>query len=144
MAVPVTGGAALWGANPDDVTGSIARAPTGGAPARQNLKLSSELDAEDLRRAAAAMAAALDPQGNGAAVKWDNPQSGAHGSFTPTGFPYPLDGRVCRAFVAELMTGSREERLVGAACRDKTADWALIRLDPAKKTVERYSDRRKG
>ena len=48
-------GAALWGANPDDVTGSIARAPGGGAPARQNLKLSSELDAEDLRRAAAAM-----------------------------------------------------------------------------------------
>jgi surface antigen len=137
MAVPVTGGAALWGANPDDVTGSIARAPAGASAARQNLKLSSALDDEDLRRAAAAMAAALDPQGNGAVVKWDNPQSGAHGAFTPSGFPYPIDGRVCRAFVAELAAGVREERLDGAACRDKTADWVLIRISPVKKSAEK-------
>jgi surface antigen len=143
MAVPVTGGAALWGANPEDVTGSIARAPAGASVARQNLRLSSVLDDEDLRRAGAAMAAALDPQGNGAVVKWDNPASGAHGAFTPAGFPYPLDGRVCRAFVAELATATREEQLEGAACRDKTADWALVRIGPAKKTAEKGATTRK-
>ncbi len=143
MAVPVTGGAALWGANSDDVTGSIARAPAGASATRQNLKLSSALDDEDLRRAAAAMAAALDPQSNGAVVKWDNPQSGAHGAFTPSGFPYPIDGRVCRAFVAEIATGAREDRLEGAACRDKTADWALIRIGPAKKSAEKGGTTRK-
>ena len=144
MAVPVTGGAAPWGANPDDVTGSIARAPAGGVPARQNLSLSTALDEEDLRRAGVAMAAALDPQGNGAVVKWENPQTGAHGSFTAAGFPYPLDGRVCRAFIAEVASGAREERRTGAACRDKTADWALLRIDPAKKTVERNGEPRRG
>lgn len=143
MAVPVTGSAALWGANPDDVTGSIARAPAGASVTRPNLRLSSALDDEDLRRAGAAMAAALDPQGNGAVVKWDNPASGAHGAFTPAGFPYPLDGRVCRTFVAELATAAHEERLEGAACRDKTADWALVRISPAKKSAEKGATTRK-
>ncbi len=50
--------------------------------------LASELGPEDLRRADAAMSVALDPQGNGAAVSWDNPQSGIKGSFVPVGGPF--------------------------------------------------------
>ncbi|QGM99585.1 hypothetical protein F7D14_06395 [Methylocystis parvus] len=116
----------MWqGGAPEDVTGSIAKPP---------LKLSRRLDPEDLRRAVAAMSTALDPQGSGASVNWDNPQSGAKGSFTPVGQAYPLDGKICRSFLADVSASENVERLQGAACREKTAEWALTELRPFKKS----------
>ncbi|WP_255608869.1 RT0821/Lpp0805 family surface protein [Methylosinus sp. Sm6] len=116
---------AAWSGNvSDEVTGSIRPA----AP-----QLSSALDQEDRRRADAALGVALDPQGAGASVNWDNPQTQAKGSFTPLGPPYPSDGRVCRAFRAEVETKETHERLQGAACRERTADWALIEVRPWRK-----------
>lgn len=113
---------ALW--RGEDVTGSIAKP----AP-----KLSRRLDAEDLRRAMAALGTALDPQGSGASVHWDNPQTGAKGSFTPAGQPYPLDAKVCRAFVAEIAVEETLEKLQGRACREKSADWTLAEIKAANK-----------
>jgi surface antigen len=114
----------MWQSAPEDVTGSIAKPP---------LKLSRHLDIEDIRRATAAMSTALDPQGSGASVNWDNPQSGAKGSFTPVGQAYPLDGKICRAFLADVSASEAIERLQGAACREKTAEWALTEVKPFKK-----------
>jgi len=91
------------------------------------------LEPEDTRRARAALATALDPQGSGERVGWDNPQSGAKGVFTPVGQAYPSDGRVCRAFLAEVVTNHNEERLQGTACRDKDAEWTLLDVKPWKK-----------
>lgn len=107
-----------------DATGSITKRP----PA-----LSHALDPEDLRRAVAAMSTALDPQGSGASVNWDNPQTGAKGSFTPVGQPYPLEGKVCRAFLADIAVKENEEKLQGAACREKSAEWALTDVKPLRK-----------
>lgn len=109
----------MWEGVSDDVTGSIPK------PAA---KLSRHLDAEDLRRATAAMNTALDPQGSGASVNWDNPKSGAHGVFTPQGPAYPVDAKICRAFVAEIIAGETAEKLEGSSCREKSADWALNEL----------------
>jgi len=130
MALPGASQSAMWrgdkGDNGDDVTGSI--------PKRVPPKLSNALDAEDWRRASAAMGTALDPQGSGAGVNWDNPESGAKGSFVPVGHAYPLDGKVCRAFVAEVETKEQREKLQGAACREKSADWALTEVRPWRKS----------
>lgn len=125
IAIPVasSNSSALWRGAPEDATGSIARP----AP-----KLSRHLDAEDMRRAMAAMGTALDPQGSGASVHWDNPQSGARGSFTPVGQAYPLDGKICRGFVADIEAGETDEKLKGAACREKSAEWALTEAKPVK------------
>jgi surface antigen len=116
---------ASWSGNvSDEVTGSIrSKAP----------ELSQALDHEDWRRASAALGVALDPQGEGASVNWDNPQTRAKGVFTPLGPPYPSDGKVCRAFRAEVETKDQHERLEGAACRDRTADWTLIEVRPGRK-----------
>lgn len=114
---------ALWRGNPEDVTGSIRERPT---------TLSRALEPEDWRRASAAMATALDPQGAGDAVNWDNPQSGAKGSVTPVGPAYPKDAKICRAFRAEVGTKDQSEHLQGAACREKTAEWTLIEVKPWK------------
>ncbi len=114
----------MWKAAPQDATASIPKPPP---------TLSRALDAEDLRRAVAAMSTALDPQGSGASVNWDNPQTGAKGSFTPVGQPYPLEGKICRAFLADIAVSETQERLQGAACREKTAEWALTDVKPFKK-----------
>ncbi len=80
----------------------------------------------------AAMSTALDPQGSGARVHWDNPQTGAKGSFTPVGQAYPQDGKICRTFVADIEARENAEKLKGAACREKSAEWALTEAKPFK------------
>jgi surface antigen len=125
FAIPGGEPAPAWKNVSDDVTGSI--------PHRSTPTLSNALDQEDWRRASAALGVALDPQGAGASVNWDNPESHARGSFTPVGQPYPSEGKVCRAFLAEVGTKESHEQLQGTACRDKSADWALIDVRPWRK-----------
>ena len=111
-----------------DPTGSIASAST----PRPAPALPPALDEEDRRRVLGALAIALDPQGNGATVHWDNPVSKARGSVTPAGFAYPENDLVCRAFSAQFVTASGTLANQGAACRDKNAQWVLADLRPAK------------
>ncbi len=105
-----------------DVTGSIARAP-----------FAEWLSVEDWRRARAAMATALDPQGNGSTVAWDNPDTGVKGKFIPNGHAYPENDHVCRAFTAEIALKAGEKSLDGKACADKDGDWTVADLKPSKK-----------
>jgi hypothetical protein len=119
--------APIGGADPDS-TGSI----TSAAAPRPEPALPPTLDEEDRRRALGALAIALDPQGNGATVRWDNPVSKARGSVTPAGFAYPENDLVCRAFSAQFVTASGSQAQQGAACRDKNAQWVLADLRPAK------------
>jgi surface antigen len=107
----------------DDVTGSI------GAPVSP---LSSALDAEDWRRAKSALGVALDPQGNGAPAGWDNPVSGAKGTFTPVGDAYPSDDLICRAFLAQIGGKIPAHQVQGIGCRDKSGDWAVNDVKPSK------------
>lgn len=100
----------------NDVTGSIP--PPSAA-------LSPFLDQEDWRRAKGAMGLALDPQGNGAPVSWDNPRSGARGSFTPVADAKAVDDKICRAFLADVGGAAPARSLQGTACRDKAGDWKL-------------------
>ncbi|MFO1104210.1 MAG: RT0821/Lpp0805 family surface protein [Methylocystis sp.] len=121
IAMPTISNSSMWNSDraASDVTGAIQKPPP---------QLSHALEGEDLRRATAAMSTALDPQGSGASVNWDNPQTGAKGSFTPIGQPYPLEGRICRAFQADIAVKEAQESLQGAACREKTDEWALTEV----------------
>lgn len=96
--------------------------------------LAALLDAEDWRRAKAALSTALDPQGNGSLVAWDNPDSGNKGSFTPVGKPYPLEARICRVFLAEVDYKGDEHAMQGTACSDKRGEWTIAETKPWKKT----------
>jgi surface antigen len=109
-----------------EVTGSIAtRAP---------VTLSPEMNEEDWRRAKAALGLALDPQGPGTLVSWDNPQTSMKGQFTPTGAPYVRNDEVCRDFSAHL-SGSASASLQGSACRPSGGEWALKDVKPTKPTA---------
>jgi len=105
-----------------DITGSIK--PRFASP------LSPVLDEEDWRRARAALAVALDPQGNGKAVSWGNPDSGLKGSFTPVGTAFVQKDEICRAFLADLTAGSGQSWLQGSACRSNPDDWSVKDVKP--------------
>jgi surface antigen len=111
-------------ATDNEATGSIPRVVS---------PLSASLDEEDWRRAKGALAVALDPQGDGAAVNWDNPKSGAKGSVTPVGDAYAKEERVCRAFVADIGGEAPAKSVTGTGCRDKGGEWAVSDVKPWKK-----------
>lgn len=105
------------------VTGSIGRRPTRFGP---------DLGEEDWRRASAALAVALDPQGNGRPVKWDNPETGLHGSIDPAGLPYVADDLICRDFLASVLAPAQSRFLHGTGCKPSGGAWELKRLRKAK------------
>jgi surface antigen len=107
-------------ASRDDVTGSIKTANP----------IASEMDIEDWRRAKGALGLALDPQGNGAPVNWDNPKSGAKGAFTPVGPAKAVDDRICRSFQASVGGSLPERALKGSACRSKDGEWMIGQIAP--------------
>jgi surface antigen len=92
--------------------------------------LSPELGPEDWRRAKGALAIALDPQGNGSSVAWDNPDTGMKGSFVPVGQPFVKSDEICRAFVAKLVLQSGNKPLQGTACRPSGGEWAIKDVKP--------------
>ncbi len=111
------------------------RTPTGSID-REAGSLSSDLDQEDWRRAKAALAVALDPQGNGALAAWANPATGAKGSFTAAAQPKPEGDRICRAFRARLSASGHPERAVsGSACRDGSGEWTVAKVTEGGKTA---------
>jgi 17 kDa outer membrane surface antigen len=87
--------------------------------------LASLLDASDWRRAKTALSTALDPQGNGSLVGWDNPDSGNKGSFAPVGEAYSLDSKTCRVFLAKVDRKGREQSVQGTACADRQGEWTI-------------------
>ena len=78
--------------------------------------LAADLGPEDMRRAEGALSVALDPQGNGAAVSWDNPQSGIKGAFTPVGGPYVSADEICRSFIASVHLQTKLTKLQALPC----------------------------
>jgi surface antigen len=104
---------------------------TGAIASRAVTNLSADLDEEDWRRAKAALAVALDPQGPGTPVSWDNPVSTRKGTFTPTGAPFVKDDEICRGFSAHL-SGPSASALQGTACRPSGGEWAIKDIKPTK------------
>ncbi|MCJ2137753.1 hypothetical protein MKK69_27535 [Methylobacterium sp. J-026] len=101
------------------VTGSIEKRP---------LSFGSDLAEEDWRRARAALTVALDPQGNGRPVKWDNPETGLHGTVNPTGLPYVAEDLICRNFLASVIGPQRSRFVRGTGCKPSGGAWALKRI----------------
>lgn len=103
------------------VTGAIPKRPTSFGP---------DLGEEDWRRAHGALSLALDPQGNGRPVKWDNPDTALRGSVNPTGLPYVAGDEICRDFLATVVGGSgtKSRFLRGTGCKLTGGAWELKRL----------------
>ena len=111
---------------------SLDDGPTGTLKQVDASPFSAEMDGEDWRRAKSALDTALDPQGNGAQVAWDNPKSGAKGTFIPLAQPYPKDDGICRTFTARIETQGQGPRLLrSSACRRNGGEWIIGKITPA-------------
>ena len=108
---------------------------TGSIASKTAVALSSDLDEEDWRRAKAALAVALDPQGSGAQVSWDNPDSALKGTFTPVAQPFVKDDEICRAFLAQITGQAIASSLRGTACRPSGGEWSITEVRPAGRTT---------
>lgn len=114
--------------NDPETTASVTRSPS---------PLDPLLDDEDWRRAQAALSLAVDPQGSGQPVNWDNPSTKRKGTFAPAGNLVLVENTVCRAFTASITQSglalAREIRHTGQACRTGPGDWAMRSAQPVSK-----------
>jgi surface antigen len=115
-----------------EITGSITPRPPVSNKAETS-PFSPSLDQEDMRRQRAALATALDPQGNGGVVRWDNPESGSKGSFAPIGNAFLVQHDICRVFVTAVIERGREDWFQGTACRVMQGDWRMRDVKPWKR-----------
>jgi surface antigen len=98
---------------------------------RGPVRLDPSLDDEDWRRAQSALSLAVDPQGPGLPVNWDNPATKRKGSFVASGEMKLVQDTICRPFAASLVQpGGKESKQSGQACRVGPGEWAM-RLDAA-------------
>jgi surface antigen len=93
------------------------------------------LDGEDMRRLNSALSLAVDPQGAGLPVNWDNPATRRRGTFSPIGELTLVDSTICRPFRALLVDSSdqrapKETRHEGRACRTGPGEWAIRDVKP--------------
>lgn len=113
--------------NDPETTATVQRAPS---------PLDPSLDDEDWRRAQAALSLAVDPQGSGQPVNWDNPSTKRKGSFAAAGNLVLVENTVCRPFnatVVQMGSAPREVKHSGQACRVGPGEWAMrqIQMQPA-------------
>ncbi len=122
---------------PDEeiATGSI-RAPKS--------PFSEQLGAEDWRRAKSALAVALDPQGTGTPVKWENQETRLSGSFAPAGAFLVHKDLVCRPFHATLNIRGAQSTPHGLACRQGPGEWNIERAPVSETHLEKSNQLRPG
>ncbi len=68
---------------------------------------------------------ALEFSPSGSSVAWNNPDSGNHGSITPTK-TYRESGQQCREYQQEVVIGGQKQKAYGKACRQSDGQWKII------------------
>ena len=63
----------------------------------------------------------------GETITWNNPQSGNHGTITPTREGYqPSTGAYCREFQQRITVGGKTQQGYGVACRQPDGAWRIV------------------
>lgn len=88
----------------------------------------------DLAYAKAAAAEVLTRTDANASQPWENPNTGARGTVTPTASAYTQDGFTCRDFLASYVHDGAESWLQGDACRIHQGKWTVRSLRPLKRS----------
>jgi surface antigen len=99
--------------------GALAGALVGG----QIGKTMDDYDRQMLQKSSR-QALEFSPSGN--SVEWKNPDSGNHGSITPTK-TFRESGRYCREYVQNVNIGGESQKAYGKACRQPDGDWQIIK-----------------
>ncbi|MCW2248766.1 surface antigen [Azospirillum fermentarium] len=62
----------------------------------------------------------------GQTVRWNNPQNGNWGSYTPLRDGYASSGDYCREYQTTISVGGQLQRANGTACRQADGSWRIV------------------
>ena len=62
----------------------------------------------------------------GEPIRWENPDSGNHGTITPTREGRTDSGQYCREFSQTIYVGGRAEQGTGRACQQADGTWKIV------------------
>jgi surface antigen len=116
-----TGGliAAAAGASPGWIAFSVlAGGLVGGA-------IGNRLDEKDKEMAVRAANQAFEYGQTGRRSTWQNPDTGASGSVTPTRTYQIESGQYCREYTQEIQVGGERQQSYGTACRQPDGSWKI-------------------
>jgi len=63
----------------------------------------------------------------GETIRWNNPQSGNHGTYTPVRDGYAQGGEYCREYQTTVSVGGRLQEMYGTTCRQPDGTWRIVR-----------------
>jgi surface antigen len=112
-------GHALGGGAAGVIGGAIAGGLIGGA-------IGDRMDAADRRESERAAQQAFETAPSGQSTGWSNPDSGNHGTITPTRTFQSGNNEYCREFQQTVVIGGEEEQAHGTACRQANGSWRIV------------------
>ncbi len=62
----------------------------------------------------------------GETIRWNNPDSGNYGTFTPTRDGQSESGRYCREYQTTVTVGGNTETAYGTACQQPDGSWQIV------------------
>lgn len=62
----------------------------------------------------------------GSTIRWNNPDNGNWGTYTPVRDGTGPDGQYCREFQTTIVVGGRTQQGVGTACQQRDGSWRVV------------------
>lgn len=87
--------------------------------------IGNRLDQKDKQMAAEAAQRAFEANQSGQPSVWNNPDSGNHGSITPTHTQQLANGQYCREYKQDVWIGNEKHQTYGTACRQADGSWQI-------------------
>lgn len=109
---------ALGGRGWTVVAAALAGGLVGGA-------IGHRLDQKDKQMAAEAAQRAFEVNQSGQPSVWNNPDSGNHGTVTPTHTYQLATGQYCREYTQDIWIGNEKHQTYGTACRQADGSWQI-------------------
>lgn len=121
-------GGAVAGAQFGQGTGKLAAVAAGTLlGALIGSEVGSSLDKADQLAMAQTTQTTLETAPAGTSATWRNPDSGHHGTVTPTSTYQNSGGQYCREFSQTVNIGGRSEEAYGTACRQPDGTWQIVK-----------------
>jgi len=87
--------------------------------------IGNRLDEKDKEMATQAAHQAFENNHTGAPSSWQNPDTGASGSITPTRTYQIENGQYCREYTQDITVGGEKHQTYGTACRQSDGSWKV-------------------
>jgi surface antigen len=120
-------GGAMLGSQVGKGKGNIAAIAIGTlAGAAIGTSIGASLDNVDKQYMASTNQRAFEVARTGQVMEWRNPDSGHHGTITPTATYQAPHGQYCREYTQTVSVGGKTEKAYGKACRQPDGAWEIV------------------